>query len=201
MVMVLGETSRSKTKSLPPEYDGENPSKSFKKWLRDLKLWEAETDIPTKKHDLKIFRKLSGKAKDAVDDMDEDSIMGEDGKKNILNKLKEALQPHLDTSMPQAFEDAIYGEYRSKKTSMQEYTNDMERRFKELAGEGCDLPQKAQGYIMRRFVRLDEAQENMMLTWTEGKFDKNVIVKGLRKLEGERQAEEEHSFDLLRRRR
>ena len=39
------------------------------------------------------------------------------------------------------------------------------------------------GYVLFRGANLSEAQENQMLTWGEGKYDRATVVKGLRRLD------------------
>ena len=46
-----------------------------------------------------------------------------------------------------------------------------------------ELPDGAQGYILYRQAGLNEAQDQKILTWSEGKYDRASIVSGLRRLD------------------
>lgn len=103
----------------PPVFDGDVDR--FKGFLKDLKIWQHETDVPTRKHGAKILRCLSGSAKAVCDEIEVDKLLTEQGADLIVSKLKEYYQPHLETSMPKAFEKAIYGEQRRSKESFGEF--------------------------------------------------------------------------------
>ena len=167
----------------PPYFDGEDPAKNFKPWLRELELWAFDTEVPAAKHGTRILRRLGGAAKAAANELETSEILGEKGKDNILAKLKEYFSPHLETTMPKAFEKAVYGEIRGIRESLSEYIIRMDAAFRELKNEGVDLPSEARGYVMYRQARLSSVQEDQLTTWTEGKFSRDVVIKALRKLD------------------
>ena len=131
-----------------------------------MELWEFETEVAKAKRGVKLLRQLTGVAAVAVDELEMKDIACEDGVKNVLNKLREYFLPHLEVSLPRAFETAVYGP-QGHKESFAEYTKRMERAFINLAKEGVDLPDGAKGYIMFRQAALNEAQEQRLLTWAE----------------------------------
>lgn len=59
----------------------------------------------------------------------------------------------------------------------------MERNFSRLAKEGVELPSGATGYIVYRQASLTESQEQRLLTWCDGSYDKVTITKAIRKLD------------------
>lgn len=59
----------------------------------------------------------------------------------------------------------------------------MEKNFSRLSKEGVSLPDGATGYIMYRQASLTEGQDQRLLTWCDGKYDKNTITKAIRKLD------------------
>ena len=178
-----GNQGAWKDREPPPAYDGKNPEKTFAKWLKELKLWEFETEVPKAKWGAKLLRQLTGPARAAADGLTFEEVACEKGMENVLAVLKEHFAPHLETSLPKAMESAIYGEVRNGKEGFAEYVIRMEHAFKELEGEGVKLPPIAAGYIMYRHANLTEVQDNQLVTWCEGKYDRAVIVKNLRKLE------------------
>ena len=127
----------------PPYFDGEDPARTFKPWLRELELWAFDTEVPKAKHGTRILRRLGGAAKAAANELETAEILGEKGKDNILTKLKEYFSPHLETTMPKAFERAVYGEVRGSRETLSEYIVRMDAAFRELRDEGVDLPSEA----------------------------------------------------------
>ena len=103
-------------KDPPPSFDG-NPD-NYKQYVRDVELWQWESDIPRNKHAVKLLRNLAGSARAAADEVPLDKIKSEAGVEAILEKLREHYQPHLDSTMPKAFERAVYGDSRRGKESM-----------------------------------------------------------------------------------
>ena len=173
----------SGTREPPPYYDGEDPSRTFKPWLRELEFWAFDTEIPRAKHGTRILRRLGGVAKAAANELETSEIMGEKGKDNILAKLREYIAPHLETTMPKAFEAAVYGEGRGARESLGEYIARMDAAFRNLKDEGVDLPSEARGYVLFRQARLSTVQEDQLTTWTEGKFGRDVVIRAMRKLD------------------
>lgn len=167
----------------PPSYDGESPETTFRQFEKAVRLWEFESDIPAKKRGSKLIRALTGAAKLATEDLEFEAITAEDGVKNVMSRLREFFTPHLEVSLPRAFESAVYGQQRQPKESFIEYIARAERNFANLRKEGVELPDGAQGYILYRQAGLNEAQDQKILTWSEGKYDRASIVSGLRRLD------------------
>ena len=167
----------------PPPFDGRDPSRSFPRWLKELKLWEFETEIPKNKRGVKVLRQLSGAARSTADNLSFEEIACEKGLDNLLAALEEHFKPHLETSLPKAFEEAIYGDIRGSKETFGEFVIRMEYAFKELERQGVKLHDMVIGYVMFRHANLNDVQESQMLTWGEGKFDRAVVVRNLRRLD------------------
>ncbi|CAL1161943.1 unnamed protein product, partial [Cladocopium goreaui] len=167
----------------PPTYDGEDPEMTFRVYEKNVKLWEFETDVPPTKRGIKLMRALSGVARLAVDEMSFEEITAADGVSQVMRKLKEYFLPHLEVSLPRAFEQAVYGAARQSKEGFAEYIARMDRNFTRLSKEGVDLPDSAQGYIIYRHAALNDAQDQRFLVWADGKYDRISVVKALRKLD------------------
>ena len=119
----------------------------------------------------------------SLEEMTFEEIATEDGVRNIMSRLKEFCLPHLEVSLPRAFETAVYGKARQSSEGFPEYIARMEKAFSRLSKEGVDLPEGTSGYILYRQASLSEAQDQRLLTWCDGKYDKSSIVKALRKLD------------------
>ena len=171
-----------KDRDPPPSFDGSQPL-LFKQFERDVSLWQWESDIPKVKHAAKLLRHLKGSARAAADEIPLEVIQSEGGAKAIMTRLREHYLPHLESAVPRAFEAAIYGEARKSKESIQDYLIRMDRAFKELKDESVTLPEIVKGYIIYRQASLTSVQEDQLTTWTAGDFEREKVIRALRKLE------------------
>ncbi|CAE7437016.1 RE1 [Symbiodinium sp. CCMP2592] len=172
-----------KDREPPPGFDGRNPDKAFPRWLKELELWKFETEIPKKKWGVKVFRQLQGSAKSVADSLSFDELACEKGLDNLMKVLKDHYEPHLQVSLPKAFEEAIYGDIRSAKESFSDYVIRYEHSFKELQRQGVELHDLVVGYVLFRHANLSDVQEAQMLTWGAGKYDRKTVIENLRKLD------------------
>ena len=148
-----------------------------------MKIWRHETDVPARKHGAKILRCLTGAAEAVCDEIDVDQLLTEQGADLIISKLKEYYQPHLETSMPKAFEKAVYGEARKNKESFSEFILRQDAAYRELAEEGVKLSDDVKGYVMFRQGNLSQTQEDQVTTWTQGSYDRAAVIKAFRRLD------------------
>ena len=115
--------------------------------------------------------------------LDFEKITDKKGVANLIACLNEQFAPHLEQSMPRAFERAIYGQPRSHKESIQEYIIRCERNFMLLEKGGVKLPDQAVTYIVFRQAALTEGQELCLGAWASGRYDKATVISCLRKLD------------------
>lgn len=163
----------------PPSYNGEDPEMTFTLWERNVKLWEYETDIPRNKRGVKLLRVLVGSARVAVEEIPFEEVACEDGVRNLVERLREYYMPHLEVSLPRAFEAAVYGQQKQNKETFGEYIARQDRAFSRLKKEGVDLPESAQGYILYRQSAMSESQDQRFLVWSNGCYDRSSVVKTL----------------------
>lgn len=175
------ESAVWKDRDPPPAFNGDVDL--YKQFERDLKLWRHDTDVPVKKHGVKVLRMLSGTAKAVCNELSVEQITSEQGVEHIVAKLKEHFQPHLEQTMPKAFEKAVYGDPRRGKESIGEFILRQETAFRELQEEGIKPADEVKGYILYRQSNLSQVQEDQITTWTQGRFEKPEVIKALRKLE------------------
>ena len=166
-----------------PTYSGEEPEVTFRSFEKSVKLWEFETDVPPVKRGAKLLRSLAGPAKLAVEEMSFEEITSEKGVENIMDRLRDYFLPHLEVSLPRAFEAAVYGASRTSKEGFNEYLARMDKAFHRLRKEGVDLPDGAEGYILYRQSNLNESQDQRFLVWADGKYDRRSVIHALRKLD------------------
>lgn len=167
----------------PPTWDGSEPGTEFPVFEKNVRLWEFESELESKKRGARLLRSLSGVARAVADSLEFEEIASEKGVENILSKLKGHFSPHLEVSLPRAFERAIYGVPRGHKESIQEYLIRSERAFYLLEKEKLSLPSVAVGYVIYRQASLTEGQELRFSTWSKGNYERENVVACLRKLD------------------
>eukprot|EP00435_Cladocopium_sp_Y103_P059905 s740_g21.t1 len=168
---------------LPPSWDGSDPAALLPAYEKNVMLWQFESDCEKKKQGVKLLRNLTGIARAVADSLSFEEIATENGVDNLLKTLKSHFEPHLELSLPRAFERAVYGPPRSSKESIQEYLIRVERAFVLLSKEGLALDEVAKGYVAYRQAALTEAQDLQFSTWNKGQFDWKTVTSCLRRLE------------------
>ena len=69
----------------PPNYD--EAKFSWKEYKKEVEVWAMLTNLPKKKQGPALWMSLSGKAKEAIQDMDIDEIKADDGLHTMMAKL------------------------------------------------------------------------------------------------------------------
>ena len=169
-------------------WNGAKPETEFQVYENNVRLWEFETEAEEKKRGVKLLWGLSGNARAVADTLEFEDVACEAGVKNITKLLREHLAPHLETSLPRAFEAAVYslwttGQQSSSKEEFQEYLIRMENNFNKLRKEGVSLPEQAEGYTIYRQAALFENPDMRVTIWTESRFERGVIVAALGKFD------------------
>ena len=156
-------------------------STKLRRW-RPKRFWQFEIETPKEKHGVKFIRQLSGMARAAADEVPLKDLMSENGAIAIVHKLKEHFRAYTEIALPRAFEKAIYGEPRKSRESFQDYVLRMDSVF-ELADEGVTLNDQVKGYVIFRQANLSQVQEDQLTTWGSGSYERDTVIKGLRRLE------------------
>ena len=106
-----------------PKWNGTNPAKLLKPWLRDLRLWRAETGVPSHKHGLKLFRSFEAGSwmKHAADRIPEDLLVSGESWLLILKEILKICKPYLDVETDVLIEETIFTTQKEGKESMASY--------------------------------------------------------------------------------
>ena len=64
-----------------------NENSVCEQWKKEIAIWQAFTDLCTEKEGKAIFFTLSGKAREAVLELDVSKLTDKDGVKNVILKL------------------------------------------------------------------------------------------------------------------
>ena len=104
-----------------PKWNGTNPAKLLKPWLRDLRLWRAETGVPSHKHGLKLFRSFEAGSwmKHAADRIPEDLLVQGESWRLILTEILKICKPYLDVETDVLIDETIFTTQKENKESMQ----------------------------------------------------------------------------------
>ena len=89
----------------------------------------------------------------------------------------------METALPKAMEQALYGQPRSAKESIAEFLVRFERSQALLKEEGVELPTKAVGYLLVKQANLDSELEGRLITWLAGDYSRDTVTANLRRLE------------------
>ena len=144
--MASGEsTSFGGREPPPPSWDGLDPAVQLPLYEKNVKLWQFETEVDVKKRGVRLLRNPTGVARALADSLEFDDIACEKGTENLSSTSRSHFAPHLELSLPRAFERAVYGQPRGSKESIQEYLIRVERAFFILAKEGLNLDATAKG--------------------------------------------------------
>lgn len=88
--------------------------------MKNVKLWECETEVDEAKRGVRLLGGLSGVARAVCNGPEFEQIASKNGVENIPGCLKEHFAPHLEVSLPRAFERAIYRPPRRHKEDIQD---------------------------------------------------------------------------------
>ena len=166
----------------PPTWDGLKPEATLKRYLKELDLWEAVTEIPKVKRAVKVYQALTGTAKEAVETLGVAELTADDGVKQVRKLLQEAFAPYQETALPRAMETALFGQPRGHRESTPDFMVRFSQAQAQLKDQGVDLPPKAQGYLLYKQANLSQELESRLLTWLAGDFSKDTVAN-LRRLD------------------
>ena len=101
----------------PPSWDGLDVARSWKKYKRELLLWRGDTQLAPKRQGLKVWRRMTGKAKGIAELIPDDRIQDEDGVGHIIRHFETRYADILSATTGTELDDLIYqGARASAKT-------------------------------------------------------------------------------------
>ena len=77
---------------------------SYDQWKKEIQLWKTFTDLPDAKQGPAICLALTGKAREAVLELDIEAISSEDGVKSLLERLDKLYLRDRDQTIYAAYE-------------------------------------------------------------------------------------------------
>ena len=112
------------TRNTPPPVFSEDIS-----WLdykKELKIWQALTDLPAKKQGPSLYLSLTGRAREAALELDIGDISKDDGVEKILQRLDKLYLQDTNQSEYLAYQE-FENFKRPLQMSMREYLNNFEK--------------------------------------------------------------------------
>ena len=106
-----------------PRWNGQNPAKTLKPWLRDLRIWRQTTSVPLSKHGLKLAQSFESNSwlKSCADRIPEDELVTDKAWELIVREIINSLKPYLDVEVDVLIEETIFATDKESKETMSGY--------------------------------------------------------------------------------
>ena len=142
---------------MPPAFTEDK----YDEWSRRVSFWKALTTIPANKQGLAIASSLTGKALEAVLQLEDDKINCADGYKNVMDKLDAVYKKN---SLTQKIEDIESFENlrRDESSTDKEYITKFEKCVKQLKTHKIEYPTDVRGYKLLKGSSIPPDEEKMI---------------------------------------
>ena len=155
--MANANTSSGSALIAPPRLE---PTE-YERWRKEMKLWEIATNIIPKKRAATVFLTLSGKAREAVLEMDTDDLSSDDGMTKLYEKLDSLFKVDKDQAALDAYEK--FEKYtRIEKMSMTDYRVEFDRLVQQLKVHSIELPEPVLAYRALKSANLSPENETLV---------------------------------------
>ena len=153
------------------KYDGSDPS-AYKRWRRRaaIMLMSLPTTYPAEKHGAKLMEYLTGDAEQACEYIDLEDLGKEGGEKLVLKALDERYKPLEKDDLAEALWEYFYEVSVKNGEQLKNFVTRLTTTNRKLEQQGVKLPSEVQGWFLVRKMKLDAAQEAMLLTATQGSY-------------------------------
>ena len=185
-----------------PIWDGTAPAKNFKPWLRDLRIWRHETNLPLSKHGLKLAKsfKYGSWMKAAADRIPEEQLVTEQAWGLILTEILTILKPYLDVETDVMIEELLFSVSKESKETMQNYVTRAVNKYNDLCAAlgyekitcpNCtqmfnkkqQFPELVWTYLLKRGGRLTDEQRKLIHQWDATQVHGQQLVETLLRLD------------------
>ena len=150
----------------PPAFDVE--SKSYSRWVEELKAWTELTDVKKDKQGLAVALSLpekdSSNIRDKVfSDLSLDELKGDDGVKKLMEFMDKLFKKDQLSEAYEAFSD--FERFQRKDTmTMDTYIMEFEKLYNKTAKFKMTLPQAVQAFKLLEGAGLDQKDRQLVLT-------------------------------------
>ena len=157
--------------------------KTYDDWIKALSIWVKFTDLEKKKQGPAVFLSLEGEAQEAVLELDEALITSDDGVKHITKRLDGLFKKDELLKKYEALE-AFESYKRSSSTSMQEFLNELTRRYNKTKSYGTTMSEDILAYRLLKSANLSEQHEQLAKA-TASDLKSDVMKDQLKKIFGD----------------
>lgn len=164
----------------PPVFD---EKKSWVDYKKEIKIWQALTDLPAKKQGPSLYLSLQGKAREAALELDLEDLKKDTGVQTILDRLDKLYLQDTNQSAYLAYQKFETFK-RPDNMPMKEFLIKFEQLYIKIKDHDMTLPDGVLAYRVLNSANLN--QEEMKLcraTISELKYD--VMVKQLLRIYGD----------------
>ena len=133
-------------------------------------LMSLPTTYPTEKHGPKLMEYLGGEAEQACEHIPIDELGKEGGHLTVFKALDERYKPLEKDDLSEALREYFYDVTIKQNELLKNFVTRFTTAHRKLEEQGVDLPEEVQGWFLVRKMRLDAAQESMLLTSTQGSY-------------------------------
>ena len=162
----------------PPRLE---PNK-YESWRKEMSIWEMATNVVLKKRAPTVFLALTGKAREAVLEMDSSLLHADDGMAKLFEKLDSLFKVDEDQAALNAYEK--FEKYtRPSDTSMADYRIEFDRLVQQLKSYKIELPEPVLAYRALKSANLSAENERLVRA-TVPSIKLNVMMLQLQKVSG-----------------
>ena len=179
----------------PPRLDPSN----YDCWRKEMEIWEMATNVPPKKRAPTVFLGLTGKAREAILEMELSLLNTDDGLNHLYEKLDTLFKTDEDQAALNAYEK--FEKYmRSNSMSMTDYRIEFDRLVQQLKSHKIDLPEPVLAYRALKSSNISADNERLVRA-TVPLIKLDVMMMQLQKvsgLQGKASKEKEEDFSTVK---
>ena len=113
------QNTRNQDKDLPPEWDGKDPAKNLRPYLKSLRFWKQGTVVPLRRLGAKLYQSLplGSLHRSAVELIPEEQLMSERCYDLVVGAIEACYESYLKLDLELMTEDVIFPVQRQRNMS------------------------------------------------------------------------------------
>ena len=170
----------------PPIWDGKEPQRNVKTYLKMLNLWLRTTRTSKDSRGYVLYNASKGDLRELYDSLDEDDLAADDCPQKMILLIKEMFAQFLLRPIPEIVENALFDQAKTNRKggeNMALYIQRRTRYWKDLEKEKITIPDEMKAYLLYRGAGLNTTAVDTIQTWTQGAWDLEQMKTSLIKLE------------------
>ena len=133
----------------------------YERWRKEMAFWELATNIADKKRAVTVFLSLTGKAREAVLEIDPTELNVENGLVKLYEKLDKLFKVDEDIAAFNAYEK-FEKFIRPSEMSMTDYRVEFDRLVEQLKSHSIELPDPFLAYRALKNANLSPENEKLV---------------------------------------